>query len=1609
MNHSHEQMKTQVATLFPGESEMARRMRDFDWSQTPLGPVDRWPQSLRSSVSMLLPSKAQIVLFWGPELVALYNDAYREIFGTKHPWALGQPARECWSEIWNVLDPLLAGVVITGEAFWAKDHPFFLERQGYTEETYFDVSYDPVRDETGDVGGVFCIVRETTELVLSERRLRTLRDLAARGAEARAEEEACRIAAETLAANPHDIPFALLYLLDGANAQLAGVSGIAANTAASPREVALTPGGDAPDGWPFADVLADGHSRVVDDLSQRFGRTGTMLPGGPWPESPTQAVLLPLTRAGQEQPASSLAGFLIVGVSPRRALDDNYQGFCALIAGQVATAVGNARAYEEERKRAEALAEIDRAKTTFFSNVSHEFRTPLTLMLGPLEDLLAKNGVMPQEEREHLEVAHRNSLRLLKLVNTLLDFSRIEAGRIDAAYEPTDLAALTAGLSSVFRSAIERAGLRLVVNCPPLNEPVYVDREMWEKIVLNLLSNAFKFTFAGEIEVGLRIEEERESGEAGERESGEAGEREKEISAIRNPQSVILTVRDTGTGIPAEAMPHLFERFHRVKGARARTHEGTGIGLALVQELVNLHGGTVSVASEVNRGTTFTVSIPTGKDHLPADRIGVAHTLASTGLEGEVYVDEALRWLPSEERGSGRAGERESGGAGERESGRAGERESDDSFSRSRILLADDNADMRDYVRRVLGEKYEVEAVADGEAALLAVHGRVPDLVLSDVMMPRLDGFELIRELRADKRTATVPVILLSARAGEESKLEGLASGADDYLIKPFSARELLARVSAHLEMARVRREAEEALRESEERFRAIVSQTTAGVAECDLAGRFIFANRRFCEIVGYSETELHAMRMHDITHTDDLPGNAEQFRRLVEGGPNFVVEKRYLRKDGGEVWVNNSVNAVRDASGRVRSIVAVTLDVTERRQVEADARLLVDLVELIRLAEDADDLLSEVSSLIGERLRVQRCFFIEIDTANDLGVVRRDYCRGVKSVAGQYRISDYSPVTRAEIEAGQNVVNRDSQTDPRTAAWFETTYRKRGERAYIAVPLRRAGLWAATLWVSTDQPRDWTPREVALLETVAERVWLAVEKLRLDAELRRANSRFERAESASNGFIYEWDLRTNAFDLSAGFPKVLGYGQDEITQNRHWWGSLIHPEDLEGLRNEIAAEMERAGGYSVEYRVRHKDGHYVDVWDRGLAMRDRHGRPARVIGSAVDITKRKQMEDALKEADRRKDEFLAMLAHELRNPLASIRNAAQVMKLIGTPQPDHQWAREVIERQVHHMTLLLNDLLDVSRITQGKVRLQREPLELATIVNRAVETIRPLIDARHHHLVITLPDEIVRVEGDLTRLVQVVGNLLNNAAKFTDEGGHIWLEAAREVDQVIIRVRDDGMGLPTDLLPHVFDLFTQADRSLDRSQGGLGIGLTIVRNIVEMHGGSVEARSDGLGQGSEFIIRLPALQSAEDGTRKAEAADGSAHPTPGATHLKVLVVEDNVDSAEMMSFIMKLIGHEVRVAHDGPSALEAARAFQPHVVLCDIGLPGMNGYEVGAQLREQSDFNQTRLIALSGYGQEEDRRLSIEAGFDYHLTKPVEPDELEALLDSLRSAGRVE
>ena len=1035
-----------------GGGEMGERIRGFDWSTTPLGSPETWPQSLRSASSIMLPSKAQILLIWGPELITLYNDAYRPVFGDKHPRVLGVPVREAWSELWdNGLRELFQGVLTTGEAFWASDRLFVVNRFGFTEETYFDVSYDPVRVETGEVGGVFCIVTETTGRVVGERRLRTLRELSARTVEAKSAEDACDVAAKILAENPYDIPFALIYLLEpnSVNAILTGSSGLEGSMAA-PELIRL---GSSPDQhsrrWPLETVFESGRIVVVPELEERFGT----LSAGVWPEPPHTAVILPIRNSGQER----CAGFLIAGVSPRRPLDEQYKTFYELLASQIGTAVSNARAYEAERRRAEELAKLDRAKTAFFSNVSHEFRTPLTLMLAPIEDALAdQERSLCGADRERLEIVHRNGRRLQRLVNTLLDFSRIEAGRIKANFERTDLGALTADLASNFRSACERAGIALKVNCASGSDPVYVDRQMWEKIVLNLLSNAFKFTFEGTIEVVVQNEGNK----------------------------AVLRVRDTGTGIPAEEMPRLFERFHRIENARGRTFEGTGIGLALVQELVKLHGGSISAQSALNEGTTFTVSIPLGSGHLPAAQVGPVDRAATAGLDASPYLEEIFSWLPSKtEEHDTQPGVMADYSAiplpsfdGHKTNGNS---------HRPRVLVADDNADMRQYLHRVLSQQFHVDTAADGKLALEAIVKQRPDLVVADVMMPRLDGFGLLKELRADPNTADIPFLMLSARAGEESRIEGLEAGVDDYLVKPFSARELLVRVDAHIKMTQLRRRGEEALRGSEQRLAAELEATS---------------------------------RLHEI----------------------------------------------------------------------------------------------------------------------------------------------------------------------------------------------------------------------------------------------------------------------------------------------------------------------------------------------------------------------------LKETDRRKDEFLAMLAHELRNPLAPLRNGLQVMKLDRDNPANVELCIGIMERQLTQMIRLVEDLMDVNRITRGRIELRKERVELTRVIQQAVETSMPVIEAGAHELILDVPAQPVWVDADVARLAQVLSNLLNNASKYTERGGRITLAVRPEGDTVAISVHDTGMGIPAEMLSRVFDMFTQLDHSLERTQGGLGIGLTLVKQLVEMHEGTITAQSDGPGTGSEFVIRLPGLpETAHSATSEASLLTRLEGPVP--------------------------------------------------------------------------------------------------------------------------------
>jgi PAS domain S-box-containing protein len=915
--------------------EMKERVREFDWASTPLGPPADWPPSLKTSADICLNSRFPMVIWWGRDLIIIHNDAWRPIIGVRSSYALGKPGQTVLPEAWDLLGPMLHSVLDTGEPTWSDDQLVLMRRSRYVdlEEAYFTWSYSAILDESGKVGGVFTAVTETTDQVTSERRLETLRKLSARASEARTVVDACRRGAEALAENPGDIPFALLYLIEpgSRNACLVERVRVDPGTPAAPERVNV----EAVESslWPIADTIRTGSAVHVTDVIARFGA----LSGGRWPAAPTDALVVPLTIAGQ----TPIGGVAIIGISPYRRFDSPYRSFLDLAAGHLATGISNANAYEQERKRAEALAELDRAKTTFFSNVSHEFRTPLTLMLGPLEDLLGSGEATIAAFRERLDVIHRNGLRLLKLVNNLLDFSRIEAGRSQAVYEPIDLAALTAELASIFRSAIEKAGLELIVDCDPFPEPVFIDREMWEKIVLNLLSNAFKFTLEGSIRVRLRM-------------------------AGTNAE---FSIEDTGTGIPEDQLPQIFERFHRVIGARARSHEGTGIGLALVQELVKLHGGSVRVVSTAGRGTTFTVAIPLGKAHLPSGQIGATRSLSSTALRADVYVEEALRWLPEAAR---YAPAQPPNGTKEIQP------------AAGKVVLADDNADMRDYLRRLLMERYEVVAVANGAEVLDALRNNpLPDLVLTDVMMPIMDGFELIQRLRDDDRTRTLPVIMLSARAGNEARVEGLQAGADDYLVKPFTARELLARVHSQIALSKARRMAELTVRAAEEHLRLAVDAAELGTWEMNPdTGELKLGDRCRAMFAVPQDEEVDADVFLSRVHPDDRERMRlawEQARR-PDTDLGYEWQYRIQWPDGATRWIvahgRTLFQPGPDGDKPIVRMVGTVRDITELKRAEESLRETQKLESLGLLAggiaHDFNNLLTGVlgnASLLADDL----------------------------------------------------------------------------------------------------------------------------------------------------------------------------------------------------------------------------------------------------------------------------------------------------------------------------------------------------------------------------------------------------------------------------------------------------------------------------------------------------------------------------------------------------------------------------------------------------------------------------------------------------------------
>jgi PAS domain S-box-containing protein len=552
-----------------------------------------------------------------------------------------------------------------------------------------------------------------------------------------------------------------------------------------------------------------------------------------------------------------------------------------------------------------------------------------------------------------------------------------------------------------------------------------------------------------------------------------------------------------------------------------------------------------------------------------------------------------------------------------------------------------------------------------------------------------------------------------------------------------------------------------------------------------------------------------------------------------------------------------------------------------------------------------------------------------------------------------------------------------------------------------ISVPLVTADKLAAQLAVVSLTPRQWTEFEVDIVKRLADVLWPALERARAERRVTMNEERLRLAQGVAQIGTWDWDPETRVAYFSEESRELLGLRGDGATMQDEWKRN-IHPKYLA----QVSAMLEECVARQVceiEYRYLHP--RRGERWIYSKAGLVEHAGHRHIVGICLDVTERRQAEEALKDVNRRKDEFLAMLAHELRNPLAPIRNAAQLLNVHSSGRPEIEWARAVIERQTRHLVRLVDDLLDVSRMVRGQIMLRKKPVELSEIVQAAVETSRPLIRLRKHHLVVQLSEEPIVLEADLTRIAQVIANLLNNSAKYTDDGGQIRLDAAVDNGFVIIRVRDTGLGIDPELLPHIFDLFTQAERTPDRSEGGLGIGLTLVKRLVEMHGGTVEARSEGLGSGAEFIVRLPTLATRPAEEPKIPGRVPTVAP-PDAPSLRILIVDDNVDAADSIAMLLGMEGHQTRSVNTARAALLTVPEFKPDVVLLDIGLPEMDGYEVARRLRAM-DGTSMRLVAVTGYGQPADRRRARAAGFDEHMVKPVEPAILQDFLRSVQSDSR--
>ena len=1446
-------MASQVS-LFPGDSELARLMRAHDWARTPLGAPETWPQSLKTVVRILLTSRYQMWMCWGEDLSFFYNDAYRPTLGNKHAWALGAPTKKLWEEIWPDIGPRIEHVLKSGEATWDEGLLLFLERRGFPEETYHTFSYSPLSDDDARTVGMLCVVTEETDRIIGERRLGSLRDLASGMAGTHTRAAIIAAAERQLGANLKDLPFTLIYLFDkDGTARLAGTTGVPPGHPIAPA--AIAPGDPSP-AWPASEILARHTVVDVHDIGQRFDN----IPTGAWDRPARDAVLAPIARQGQERPA----GFIVAGVNPHRPMDEAYLGFINLIAGQIAAGLANAEAYEEERRRAEALAEIDRAKTTFFSNVSHEFRTPLTLMLSPLEEVLARSNTGGQDDsRQLVSVAHRNGVRLLKLVNALLDFSRIEAGRTQAHFEALDLSAFTAELASTFRSAVERAGLTLTIDCPALLHPALLDRDMWEKVVLNLLSNALKFTFDGGITVMVRASSDGTSAE--------------------------IVVRDTGTGIPAAELPHLFERFHRVEGARGRSIEGSGIGLALVLELVKLHGGTIDVQSEVDKGSSFIIRLPLAVSISTPATAGRGAADRKTAPRADAYLQEAASWL-GDSGGDDRGDEVPSASLTEELPAAA------DGADGELILVADDNLDMRNYVRRLLqAAGYRVEAVADGESALVAARSLAPRLVLSDVMMPRLDGIGLMTAMRADPVLKAIPVILLSARAGEESKVDGLRAGADDYLTKPFSARELVARVETNLKLASTRRETERVLKEEAQILEELNRVGMAVSAELDL--------ERAVQAVTDAATTLTGAAFGAFFYNvlDDKGGSYMLY--TLSGAPREAFSKFPMPR-------NTAVFAPTFAGGPTVRSSDITRDPRFGRNephfgmpkghLPVCSYLATSVVSPtgevlggLFFGHPAEGVFDARAERIVEAIAVQAA--IAIDKARLFRSAQQEIARRreTEEALQKSEQSLEQKVQERTAELAQSNAQLVHQIAERERVEGRFQHLVEGVQDYALYMLEPDGIVS-----------NWN--------TGAQRIkgYLASEIVGRHFET------FYTPEDRAAG------VPARALDTARRSGKFEAEGQRVRKDGSRFWASVVI--------NRIDGADGRLLGFAKITR---------DISERRAAQEE-------LMRAQGQLAQAQKMEGI--------GQLTGGVAHDFNNLLTVILGNLETAQRASSTNPDPGR----LARALEHATLgaqraasLTQRLLAFSR---------RSPLDPKPVdANRLVSGMSDLLRRTLGEQIVVetvLPGGLWRIHADPNQLESAILNLAVNARDAMPAGGSLTIETANAyLDEayaatqtevapgqyVVISIGDTGIGMDHETMAHAFEpFFTTKDIG-----HGTGLGLSQVYGFAKQSGGHIKLFSEP-GHGTTVKLYLPRLLSSSEADALPVTPTQAPASAAGET---ILVVEDDPDVRANTTGILRELRYTVLEA---PVAATALHLIESHpeieLLFTDVGLPGgMNGKQL--------------------------------------------------------------